>query len=102
MSWPPSDAAFMAHGHLIPFLTPTGRIHRQIPLATTPLNLHYLSSTMSPDSTSFHSAAPTESTENLPPDQMVRHCSIRPCLSPFPSSTSFPHNRRRGAARLFA
>ncbi|KAI6693816.1 hypothetical protein NL676_021526 [Syzygium grande] len=60
----------MAHGHLIPFLSLARCIRRQTPfvvtLATTPLNLRYLRSTMSPSdadsksaSMSSHSAAPT-------------------------------------------
>ncbi|KAI6693824.1 hypothetical protein NL676_021534 [Syzygium grande] len=83
---------FMAHGHLIPFLALARRIRRQTPfvitLATTPLNLRHLCSTMSPSDadsrirlyelpfcSSDHRLPPTientENTENLSPDQIV-------------------------------
>ncbi|XP_010069360.2 UDP-glycosyltransferase 92A1 [Eucalyptus grandis] len=83
---------FMAHGHLIPFLALARRIRHLTPfvvtLATTPLNLRYLRSTMSPDNddsrihlyelpfcSSDHGLPPdTENTENLPPDRIPALC----------------------------
>ncbi|XP_048127969.1 crocetin glucosyltransferase 3-like [Rhodamnia argentea] len=87
---------FMAHGHLIPFLALARRICRQAPfsvtLATTPLNLRYLRSTISPDDddsgirlyeipfcSSDHGLPPdTENTENLPFNKIVKlfHSSV--------------------------
>ncbi|KAF8014213.1 hypothetical protein BT93_H0145 [Corymbia citriodora subsp. variegata] len=83
---------FMAHGHLIPFLALARRIRRHTPfvvtLATTPLNLRYLRSTMSPSDddsgirlyelpfcSSEHGLPPdTENTENLPLNQIMPFC----------------------------
>ncbi|KAI6693819.1 hypothetical protein NL676_021529 [Syzygium grande] len=83
---------FMAHGHLIPFLALARCICRQTPfvvtLATTPLNLRYLRSTMSPSDadsgihlyelpfcSSDHGLPPsTENTENLLLNQIVVLC----------------------------
>ncbi|KAI3420706.1 Glycosyltransferase [Psidium guajava] len=80
---------FMAHGHLIPFLALARRIRRQthfsVNIATTPLNLRYLRSTMSPEDddsgirlyelpfrSSDHGLPPdTENTENLPLNQIA-------------------------------
>ncbi|KAL0432975.1 UNVERIFIED_CONTAM: Crocetin glucosyltransferase 3 [Sesamum latifolium] len=80
---------FMAQGHLIPFLALANQIHGRygfkITIATTPLNLRYLSTTISKNSTSSqihlfelpfnscdHGLPPnTENTEALPLSQVV-------------------------------
>ncbi|KAK4764928.1 hypothetical protein SAY86_026018 [Trapa natans] len=80
---------FMAHGHLIPFLSLARIIHRHtdftITLATTPLNVQYLRSTVSNSGdrpeirlaelsfcSANHGLPPgIENTENLPPDKVI-------------------------------
>ncbi|KAK4754462.1 hypothetical protein SAY87_002566 [Trapa incisa] len=80
---------FMAHGHLIPFLSLARILHRHtdftITLATTPLNVQYLRSTLSASGgngdirlaelsfcSADHDLPPgMENTENLPLDKLI-------------------------------
>ncbi|KAI5558774.1 hypothetical protein BDE02_17G064000 [Populus trichocarpa] len=101
---------FMAHGHLIPFLALARQIHQatgfKISIASTPLNIQYLSSTFNSSSdependhihllelpfcsTDYGLPPNTENSENLSLDSIGKLCSASLSLrTPFHSLVS--------------